>query len=165
MIIHDNFKTIWGPKDVDCQGKIFGVRVVKRGRPVVEAGMRVVPFPNVPPYVVVGTLIQKLNRKTNILIVVMNANKQELGTLDLTSVEKLSPDQILDPTDEARNIAKEGRRLLCRYARSSAAMPVISEPESTRSERNTPKRKRAREPSLCKHSQLFNVPISPQSSG
>ena len=162
VIIHDNFKTIWGPKNVDCQGKAFGVRVVKRGKPVVEAGLRVVPLANALPHVVVGILVQKLNRKTNLLIVLIDPS-MKLCTFDLALMEKLSPDQIFGPTIESQNTAKEGRLLLSRYAKSSAALPAISEYGDSKSlERSEPKqRKRACEAPLGTHF-IFHILITHQ---
>ena len=150
VISHDNFKTIWGPTGLLCEEKCFGVRIVKRGNPCIEIGMRIIPFAKAQPHVVVGLLLHRLNRRTNLSVVLLDSSKN-LRTMDLAMVVKLTPDHILDSTEESKNLSIEGLRLLGRFSERGCSPAMISDPDG-HIEHASPKRKRPAEvPSTIFH--------------
>ena len=135
VLLHDNFKTIWGPPDLIFQDRQFGVRFVKRKQPVIESGVQLDMSPKFPdPLVVIGLVhqYQKKNRKTSVQLVLYGQKQMELRFLEYSIFSKIFAEdrsRILESTPESRVQACEGRHLMSVVANGSVPPPSISEEE------------------------------------
>ena len=135
VLLHDNFKTIWGPPDLIFQDHQFGVRFMKRKQPVIEFGVQLDLSPKFSdPLVVIGVVhqYQKTNRKTSVQLVLYRQKRMELQFLEYSIFSKLFAEdrtRILESTPESRGQASEGRHLMSVVANGTVAPPSISEDE------------------------------------
>ena len=139
VLLHDNFKTIWGPPDLMFQGRQFGVRFAKRKQPTVESGLQLDLSPTFPdPLVVIGLAhhYQKTNRKTSVQLILFWQKRMELRFLEYCTFSKIFVEdrsRVLDITPESRLQASEGRHLMSVVANGSVPPPSISQGEIFRS--------------------------------
>ena len=129
LLLKDNFKKLFGPAGLTFRSALFGTKLDK-GNLVIESGMVLRPLASSDDeYTVVGVTVVKYGRKTDLQILLVNAESDNIFSIDSKSfgIVAQSPDRLSEPTRSSLDHALVGRHLANAASRSRSNIETFSD--------------------------------------
>ena len=129
LLLKDNFKNLFGPAGLTFRSALFGTKLEK-GNLVVESGMVLRPLASSDDeYTVVGVTLVKFGRKTDLQILLVNTESDNIFSIDAKTFGILAqnPDRLSEPTRSSLDHALVGRHLANAASRSRSNIETFSD--------------------------------------